>query len=436
MVYRPFRGHTLDTVCRVLACTLLASWGCGETDPPVVDDGPIKVGILGPAAGAEPAFSGARLAVRQVNELGGVLGRNVEIVIRDTQARRGPAREGYRQLVEDEGVVAVAGPAFGIEGLAVVDLATEFEVPAITILGAVPVVWEAQQDVADPYAFSAVGPDAWLFRPAVVEMAKPEIGCTRIAWFDINELDDETKAIHLTEVQGGADDAGIELVNTTYLPADVATYRGMLDEAFAATPDCVLSNLDGDNFGTFLRDWREDGGPEVKYLQTGPLGLITANAAVDVTLLEGLINMDYLILDPLSPERRDFESAFNANFPTIDEPFSHLYYDAMMVILLAIEKAQTTNGTVIRDEILNVSRSDGLGADIEQYYGPATIADAFAWLRARGTDLDYAGATGGMDFRNCYGYADREIEVLRVTNTDPFETERVSLLDAPARDCE
>ncbi|MYI68192.1 MAG: hypothetical protein F4103_05380 [Boseongicola sp. SB0673_bin_14] len=74
-------------------------------------------------------------------------------------------------------------------------------------------------------------------------------------------------------------------------------------------------------------------------------------------------------------------------------PGLHSVYDAVTVVLLAMEASGDITGDNIRDNIRLVTSPDG----IEVYPGPEGIARAKALL-AEGKTIRYVGATGALSF--------------------------------------
>ena len=93
----------------VIASLLLAACGGGPATT-----GPIKIGGGFALTGAEssldvPAANGAKLALKEINAAGGVLGRQVELVIHDSQYKMDVTAQIAKQFVEQDQVVAVIG---------------------------------------------------------------------------------------------------------------------------------------------------------------------------------------------------------------------------------------------------------------------------------------------------------------------------------------
>jgi len=97
----------------VLSC-LLATFtlflnGCKKADPD-----PIRIGFVAGMTGrmapvSIPARDGALLAIKQVNEAGGIDGRKLELIIYDDKQDRDVARAAVRSLIS-EGVPVIIGP--------------------------------------------------------------------------------------------------------------------------------------------------------------------------------------------------------------------------------------------------------------------------------------------------------------------------------------
>ncbi|WP_137283771.1 ABC transporter substrate-binding protein [Halorussus salinisoli] len=77
-------------------------------------DGPIRIGAvyllsgLGQSLGAA-SVAAAELTVKRINEAGGILGRDVELVVRDHEGSASTANQHFRDLVQRQNVAAMIG---------------------------------------------------------------------------------------------------------------------------------------------------------------------------------------------------------------------------------------------------------------------------------------------------------------------------------------
>jgi len=102
----------------VLALTAGCSGGVAGGGSEDSGEGPIKFGMLAPFSGSESAFgaymeNGAELAVSEINADGGLLGRDLELVVEDDACDATTAVAGANKLVTDGIVASVGGYCSG-----------------------------------------------------------------------------------------------------------------------------------------------------------------------------------------------------------------------------------------------------------------------------------------------------------------------------------
>ena len=114
----------------------------GETPKPTptAPKKPIKIGFLGPLSGpfvpwGTPHLKGAQMAVEEINQNGGVMGTQVELVARDTKNNPSESATAFEELVYDEGVIAVIGPVSSDVCISIARKAEELKVPLLLHMG-------------------------------------------------------------------------------------------------------------------------------------------------------------------------------------------------------------------------------------------------------------------------------------------------------------
>lgn len=127
-----------------LLAILLA--GCGKpvpvTPPPVPTPTPvpvnaIPVGAFLPLSGTQADFGqsavdGIKLAVSQINAAGGLVGRPIHLILRDTNSKGSEAAQIVRQLVTEDKVVALIGEIASENSLLAAPVAAELGIPMIS----------------------------------------------------------------------------------------------------------------------------------------------------------------------------------------------------------------------------------------------------------------------------------------------------------------
>lgn len=167
-------------------CVALAGLtvGCAATPsspPPSAPSGePIAIGFLGELTGpfaiwGVPARNGMRLAVADVNARGGVLGRPLELVERDTQGVPDEGVAALRGLIERSGVVAAGGLVSSDVALATARVAEQERVPLFLVKAGSHRILTADSR----HTFRTCLPAAPMNLDPIVEFLKAE-GLTRV----------------------------------------------------------------------------------------------------------------------------------------------------------------------------------------------------------------------------------------------------------------
>ncbi|MGH7860552.1 MAG: ABC transporter substrate-binding protein, partial [Candidatus Binatia bacterium] len=150
-------------VAVVLLALLAAACGGGEgeTSRGGDDEGPIRIGVVGPMTGlasfvGKNMVEGIQLAVEDINGSGGLLGgRLVEFVQRDDEFDPAKTSVAVRELIEKEEISALFGPASTSSYLSISRIIQDAAVPTWIITAGPELT-----DNVNPYAFRAYLPDS------------------------------------------------------------------------------------------------------------------------------------------------------------------------------------------------------------------------------------------------------------------------------------
>lgn len=162
--------------------------GCGKpvpvTPPPAPTPTPVPVNAIpvgaflplsGPQADfGQTAVEGIKLAVSQINVAGGLIGRPVHLILRDTNSKGAEAAQIVRQLVTDDKVVALIGEIASENSLLAAPVAAELGVPMIS-----PGSTHADVTKAGPGIFRVCFVDP--FQGRVMSKFASSIGVTKAA---------------------------------------------------------------------------------------------------------------------------------------------------------------------------------------------------------------------------------------------------------------
>ena len=214
---------------------------------------PIKVGfpmiLSGPGAlFGEPALKGAQMYVEEINAKGGVLGRKIELLPRDTKGNADEAVRVARELVLKENVDFLVGTLTSAEGPAVSVVAKENK---IVFIAAIPKTDQlTAPDKLHPYVFRVAANTTAEGRSAAEIVAKWPV--TRIATMspDYAYGQDVTKSFveHLKKIK-----PSVQIVDQQWPKLGETDYSPFINAQMAKKPEAVFSSLWGGHFVTFAK---------------------------------------------------------------------------------------------------------------------------------------------------------------------------------------
>jgi branched-chain amino acid transport system substrate-binding protein len=214
---------------------------------------PIKVGfpmiLSGPGAlFGDPASKGALMFVDEINAKGGVLGRKLELLPRDTKGNADEAVRVSRELILKENVDFLVGTLTSAEGPAVSVVAKENKVVFIA-----PIPKTDQLTAPDklhPYVFRVAANTTMEGRSAAEIVAKWPV--TRVATIspDYAYGQDVTKSFveHLKKIK-----PSMQIVDQQWPKLGEPDYTPFINAQMAKKPQAVFSSLWGGHFVNFAK---------------------------------------------------------------------------------------------------------------------------------------------------------------------------------------
>lgn len=354
------------TAIAVAVAITTAACGSGSGEDDGAGSGPIKLGAPidisgGLAATGKDVLAGAELAVEQLNEDGGVLGRQVELIVRDNQSKPEVAVEEARKLVEDEGVVALLGPASSAAALAV---STSVSGPMKTLMFTNSANSSALTvDSFQPYLF-ALGPNSLMESKGqakvLAEGPARKYGLLAADYEGGHANVDAFKEF----MKGYLPD--VEFVKELYPPLGSKDYTPYINQLLSAKPDYVFSVLFGGDLIAFTKQAQAVGFfDKIKFTalyDTTTLAALADDAPVGV---RGYGRAPFFAVD--TPQAKEFTEAFKAKNDKYPADWSFLGYDAIMLWAQAVEEGETLDS----DELLPVLE-DG---EWESLRGPIKVRE-------------------------------------------------------------
>ena len=214
---------------------------------------PIKVGMPIPLSGppalfGDPASKGAMMYVEEVNAKGGVLGRKIELIVRDSKADANEAVRQARELILKDNVDFLVGTLTSAEGPAVSVVAKENKIVFIA-----PIPKTDQLTAADklhPYVFRVAANTTMEGRSAAEIVAKWPVTKVATIAFDYAYGQDVTKAFveHIKKIK-----PSVQIVDQQWPKLGEQDYNPFINAQMAKKPEAIVSSIWGGFFVTYSK---------------------------------------------------------------------------------------------------------------------------------------------------------------------------------------
>jgi len=351
------------------------------------EEGPIKFGMLiGVTGDYSPYYdvskAGADVAITEINDAGGVLGRPVELVVVDNKSTAEGAVQGFSQIVDVEGVHVLGGPESD-GAIANLQAIKELHLPTIC-----PACGTSELDQAGgDYIWRITGSDS--DGGLIAAQFARDAGYTRVAMLVQNTEGasapaDAFKQV-FTEIIGG------EVVADVRFDPGQSSYQAQVDQAFADDPEAVYVGAGFEAGGIILTEWQRRGyGGSFLFSPDMIVPEIAALTEQGVEIGDGVAKAAIAAYDTESPAFQSYAPRYQAI--TGEQPSPGLYdanqYDQYIILALAIAIAGTTDGEAVAAVI-----SDLLNPPGTVVY---SYTEGLAAIEA-GEDIDFHGASSSLD---------------------------------------
>ena len=335
------------------AMAMAVASGCGEKAPtPTTPNSPttagvIKIGVFEPltgasAAGGEMTLEGIKLANEKVSE---VLGMKVELVVVDNKSDKVEAANGVSRLIESEKVVAIIGSYGSSLSMAAGDIVKTAKVPAVGCSPTNPLV-----TLNNDYYFRVYFIDP--FQGTVMaNYAIQELGAKTAAIIqDVQQ--DYSVGLSTYFVKAFKEKTGDanSIVGTASYNTGDQDFTAQLTNIKEKNPDVIFAPGNYGESALLIKQARELG------ITTPILGGDTWEAPDFLEIggeavEDAAYSSHFTAAAPVTEVSKTFLADFKAKYNEDANAFAALGYDAYMLIIDAITRANTTDSVKIRDAI-------------------------------------------------------------------------------------
>jgi branched-chain amino acid transport system substrate-binding protein len=322
----------------------------------------VKIGailaVTGPASFlGGPEARTLEMLVAQTNAAGGINGKQVELIIKDSGANPEKAISFAKQLIEEEKVVAVLGPSTSGETMKIKKIFEEAQTPLISCAAAEVIV-----NPVAKYVFKTPQKDSYAAKKIFQTMQ--DMGISKIAVLAGNTGFGKAGKAQLLKI---APTMGIEVVETEVydkkskdLSAVIAKIKANKDVQavvnWSIVPAQAIVAKNMRQAGWDVPLFQSHGFGNIKYVET-------AGAAAEGIIFPAgrLLIADQLPDDhPQKALLMDYIAAYEGKFNEAASTFGGHGYDAYIIAKAAIEKAGNDKAK-IRDAIENIKNLPGTG---------------------------------------------------------------------------
>lgn len=315
----------------------------------------IKIGVDGPFTGGSSSMGvsmrdGVRLAVEEINKKGGVLGKKIELVERDDEAKNERGVQIAQELINREKVVAVVGYINTGVALASQRFFQEAKIPVMNNVATGSIVTHQFDDQPENYVFRNAAADA-IQAPMIVEEAITRRGFKKVAILadstNYGQLgrEDLEKALALK---------GIKPVAVEKFNIKDVDMTAQLLKAKEAGAEAILTYGIGPELAQIANGMTKLGW---KVPMVGSWTLSMANYIDNAGPGgEGARMPQTFIQEATTPKRKAFIDAYLKTFKPkngrIDSPVSAAQgYDSVYLLAAAINQAKSTEGPKVKQAL-------------------------------------------------------------------------------------
>ena len=333
--------------------------GCG--DKPAESGGAsaasaneIVIGGLAPLTGSASIYGIAvtnaiELAVEQVNAEGGVRGKQIKFVSNDTKGDSTEAVNAYNKLVQNDKMVALIGDVTSTPTLAVASNAVRDNMPMITATGTAEDI-----TLAGPNVFRACFTDPFQ-GDLMAHYASNKLGA-KTAAIIYNMADDYSVGLAET-FEATAKELGLEIVAKESYTTNDVDFKSQLTNIAKQSPDVFFVPVYYQDVALIAVQARQLGIKSTLLGGDGWDGVLDQIGADNASAVENALFCSQYSAESEDPALQKFLDDYRKKYNTEANMFAVLGYDALHIMVQAIEEAGSTDSQAIIDKLTAIEFS-------------------------------------------------------------------------------
>jgi branched-chain amino acid transport system substrate-binding protein len=336
----------------MLMTTALTGCGGGKKDAPKADASEIVIGAHFELSGnvanyGKTTLNGVQMAIDEVNAKGGVLGKKIKLVQGDNKSEPSEAGNIATKLITKDKAVVLIGPATSGCVAAATPIATTNKVPLMAPVATAPGITVEKDGKVKPFVFRACFIDPYQGK-VMAAFAEKTLKVKKIAiLFDSSS--EYSKGLSEVFSKTVEDNKGEIVAKEGFLAKDV-DFKASLTKIKATNPEALYVPAYYEEVSKIIKQAREmgincpiigsDGWDSPK------LAEIAGKAALENTYFCSA----YSAQDK-EPSVQNFIKTYKEKYKSDPDNFAIHGYDAAMIVVDAIKRAGSTDGTKVAEAI-------------------------------------------------------------------------------------
>ena len=322
----------------------------GGNDTP--DATTVKIGGIGPLTGAYANYglsekNGAELAVKEINEAGGIAGKQIELSYQDSQGESESAVNAYGKLM-DWGMEVSLGCVLSGENASVVAAARDDDVLLITPSGS---------------ADKCIDGNDKAFRVCFYDSYQ---GAAAAQYIKDNNMVDTVGILYQSD-----NDYSVGLYNAFVAKcgelgitiAETQTFTSSTNTDFSTQVSALVSSgvklvfipLSAEEASTFLTQAHGKFADDVYFFGADGLDGILGKVEQDTSLANNVLMLTPFAADNPAENVQSFVKKYQEAYGATPDQFAADAYDAIYVIKAAVEKAGSTSGAALASALTSLT---------------------------------------------------------------------------------
>ena len=319
----------------------------------------IVIGEVGSLTGADATFGtstrdGIDLALKQINDAGGLNGKKLRVIVLDDQGKSEEAATAVTKLISQDKVTAILGEVASSRSLAMAPIAQQYKVPMVSPSSTNPEVTKKGDYIfrvcfIDPFQGSVMAKFAYntlkVKRAAILRDVKNDysMGLAQFFTETFKKLGGEIVA------------------ESSYSGSDM-DFKSQLTAIKGKNPEAIFVPGYYNDVGLIARQARELG---IKVPLLGGDGWDSSKLKeIGGSALDGSFFSNHYTPDDQSPRVQKFIAEYKAIYNVVPDGLAAMGYDSAIVLFDALKRAKSLGGSDIRDALASTKNFPGVTGNI------------------------------------------------------------------------